>query len=189
MLEHHVILLHIPSAFSLSLCVFRRSHAAVELPENFGNLKKLESLNLEANGLQCFPESVLNIKSLKTVNLSCNKLTEFPTFLYLLKRLDFVDLSGNCIAALPPGIENLQAVELNLNQNQISILPAEIASCKRLKVLRVQENTLSLMGIPVPLLTESAISLLCAEGNLFEMKELRDLPEYEKVCTCTCRHV
>lgn len=107
-----------------------------------------------------------------------------PAFLYLLNRLDFADLSCNQITVLPPGVENLHAVELNLNQNQISVLPAEIAGCKRLKVLRLEENTLSLAGIPVPLLADSVVSLLCVEGNVFAMRELQELPEYEQVGSC-----
>ena len=75
----------------------------------------------------------------------------------------------------------LSAVELNLNSNSISVLPASLAKCKRLKVLRVQENTLELMGVPPALLSDSNISLLCAEGNVFDLRELHELPEYEKV--------
>lgn len=158
--------------------------AAAELPDTFGNLKKLETLNLERNSLQALPESILNVKSLKTVNLSGNRLAALPAFLYALTRLDFADLSRNRISVLPPGIGGLHAVELNLNQNQISALPAEIAGCRRLKVLRVEENTLSLAGVPPTLLSDSTVSLLCVEGNVFAMRELQELPEYEQVCGC-----
>ena len=153
----------------------------VQLPETVGSLKKLESLNLEQNGLTSLPDSCVNLKSLKTVNLSQNKLQTFPLFLCQLTHLDFANLSSNTIPELPQGIEALNAVELNLNGNSISVLPPGLAKCRRLKVLRVQENTLELMGLPPALLSDSNISLLCAEGNLFDLKELHELPEYEKV--------
>jgi len=152
----------------------------VQLPETVGSLKKLESLNLEQNGLTSLPDSCVNLKSLKTVNLSQNKLQTFPLFLCQLTHLDFANLSSNAIPELPQGIEALNAVELNLNGNSISVLPPGLAKCRRLKVLRVQENTLELMGLPPALLSDSNISLLCAEGNLFDLKELQELPEYEK---------
>lgn len=62
------------------------------------------------------------------------------------------------IQALPDeGLHNdISAAELNLNSNRIGILPANIAKCKRQKVLRIEENTMELMGTPVELLTESA---------------------------------
>ena len=39
-----------------------------------------------------------------------------------LAQLDVVDLSGNQITSVPDGIETLQAVEVNLNMNQVSVM-------------------------------------------------------------------
>ena len=50
-----------------------------------------------------------------------------------------------------------------------------------MQVLRVEENTLQLGGIPPSLLSSSAVSLLCTSGNLFQNRELQDLPEYQLV--------
>lgn len=61
------------------------------------------------------------------------------------------------------------------------MLPVELARCPRLKVLRLQENCLSLQGLPVELLSESQVSTLAVEGNLFEMKDLQRLDAYDKV--------
>ena len=68
------------------------------------------------------------------------------------------------------------AVEVNLNANQVSILPPSLAAAKQLKVLRIQENVLSLEGIPKEILVQSNISLLCVDGNMFTNRELTDLP-------------
>ena len=99
-----------------------------------------------------------------------------------MTKLDFVDLSDNAIEELPSeGLENLNIVELNLNRNSIQVLPECLARCKRLKVLRVEENSLELAGLPVTILSESNVSLLCVDGNLFTKRDLEDLPQYDQV--------
>ena len=45
----------------------------------------------------------------------------------------------------------------------------------------MEENTLELGGIPPALLTSSDVSLLCVAGNMFHMREIEDLPEYQQV--------
>ena len=113
------------------------THTA-HLPETLGSLKKLETLNLERNSLTSL------------------KLKHFPLFLCQLTHLDFADLSSNSLESLPEnGMDVFNGVELNLNCNSISVLPAALAKCKRLKVLRMEENTLELGGLPDVILTES----------------------------------
>lgn len=50
---------------------------------------------------------------------SDNQVTEFPVVLCGLPQLDVLDISGNKITEIPDGIEDLQAVEVNLNTNQV----------------------------------------------------------------------
>lgn len=57
----------------------------------------------------------------------------------------------------------------------------EVSRCPRLKVLRLEENCLELTSIPISILTDSQVSLLSVEGNLFEVKMMRDLEGYDKV--------
>lgn len=64
---------------------------------------------------------------------------------------------------------------------QISILAPEVSLCPRLKVLRLEENCLELSSIPLSILKDSQVSLFSVEGNLFEVKKLRDLEGYDKV--------
>lgn len=47
--------------------------------------------------------------------------------------------------------------------------------------MRVEENCLPLTAFTPAILRDSNISLLAAEGNLFEMKPLYDQEGYEKV--------
>lgn len=151
-----------------------------DLPDDIGRLTKLESLSLVSNLIVSLPASVSNLKHLKSVILSDNKMTEFPVPLCGLPQLDVVDLSGNHITVIPDGIEDLQAVELNLNMNQISAISPSVASCPRLKTLRLEENCLAITNIPEELLVDSQVSLLCVDGNLFKMKEFEEVEGYPK---------
>lgn len=98
------------------------AYFAASLPVDIGNLKKLEVLNADHNLLTSVPRSIANITNLKTLNLSGNRLDAFPLELCNLRNLDVVDLSSNAIMELPGNIGGLQAVELNLNQNQVTLV-------------------------------------------------------------------
>jgi len=122
--------------------------------------------------------SLLN--NLRSLSLCDNLLTSFPLVLCRLKVLDVLDLSRNKIREIPDGVECLQVSELNLNQNQVSTISESVASCPRLKVLRVEENCLQLSSIPAKLLIESQVSLLAIDGNLFELRDFHDAEGYEQ---------
>ncbi|XP_064783867.1 leucine-rich repeat-containing protein 57-like isoform X2 [Oncorhynchus masou masou] len=143
------------------------------LPAAIGNFLQMKSLTLNCNKLR-------QLKALRTLSLSGNKFREFPAGLGSLRHLDVLDLSKNHIQAVPAEVAALQAIEINLNQNQISVVSAEVSTCQRLKVLRLDENCLEITSIPVSILTTSQVSLLSVEGNLFEVKNMRDLEGYEK---------
>ena len=121
-----------------------------------------------------------------------------------MPQLNLLDLSTNSITTLPDGIEGLQAVELNLNQNQVyratmTLLDAasqlthlhpSVAGCPRLLTLRLERNLLAPESLPAALLRcgparrqvppsrDSAVSLLCLEGNPFLMKQLEQLEDW-----------
>ena len=150
------------------------------LPDNLGNIKKLESLILSDNHINLLPQSFANLANLRTLVLSGNVMTTFPLQVCGLKHLELLDLSKNKIQEIPDGVENLQVSELNLNQNQVSKISESIAQCPRLKVLRLEENCLKATSIPIKLLTDSQVSLLAVDGNLFESKDFQNLEGYEK---------
>ncbi|KAM3870853.1 leucine-rich repeat-containing protein 57 [Diretmus argenteus] len=150
------------------------------IPSEIGKLKKLETLSLNGNQLQQLPPAVGQLKALRTLNLAGNQFREFPPGLGTLRHLDLLDLSKNRIQNVPAEVSALQAIEINLNQNQISVLSGEVSQCPRLKVLRLEENCLELSTIPLSILSNSQVSLLSLEGNLFEVKSMRDLEGYDK---------
>ncbi|XP_052001760.1 leucine-rich repeat-containing protein 57 [Xyrauchen texanus] len=150
------------------------------LPNDIGKLKKLETLVLNGNLLKQLPASVGQLKALRILNLSGNRFKVFPDGLGSLRHLDVLDLSKNQIQVVPAEVAELQAIEINLNQNQISTLSPEVSNTPRLKVLRLEENCLELTSIPITILKDSQLSLLSVEGNLFEVKNLRDLEGYDQ---------
>lgn len=152
------------------------------LPEDANNLSKIETLQVNSNLLKSLP-LLNNLTNLKRASFGDNQLSVFPEFLCELKHLEALDLSKNHITKLPDSIKNSRLVELNLNQNQIRKLPTSLAECSRLKTLRIEENCLELDDIPKELLKSSKVSLLCVEGNLFDMKSLLALEEYNTYMT------
>jgi len=70
--------------------------------------------------------------------------------------------------------------ELNVNQNQISSIAVSLSECAKLKTLRIEENCLSLKGIPTELLSKSKVSSFHWAGNLFNEKQLSELEGYSE---------
>lgn len=150
-----------------------------KLPDCIGALTKLESLNVCNNSLVSLPRTLSNLINLKQVYLSDNHLKDFPLMFCNLKYLDVLDLSKNEINSVPAEVATLNVTELNLNQNQVSEISSQIANCPRLKTLRLEENCLHLSAIHPDILQNSKICNLSLEGNLFETKQLADVPGYD----------
>ncbi|XP_077998843.1 leucine-rich repeat-containing protein 57-like [Glandiceps talaboti] len=166
--------------FSMLKSLLMNSNRLAGLPVEFGNLSKLETASFNHNRITTLPATFGSLRSLKRISLCANGIKKFPLELCSLKNLDVVDLSQNKMTALPDELAQLQAIELNVNQNQISNISESVASCPRLKVLRMEENCLQVDSIPSKLLIESHVSLLSLDGNLFEMKQFHQLPGYDK---------
>ncbi|CAG0880307.1 unnamed protein product [Cyprideis torosa] len=142
-------------------------------------LPKLESVSVSENQITACPSFTSSL-NLKEIHLPFNQIQTFPSLSHLPK-LAVLNLKGNRIESIPDGvIGGLQAEEINLDNNKLCSISSEIATCPRLKTLRLQENVLSLSAIPRALLEESSVSLLTLEGNLFNSKDLEESPGYAK---------
>ncbi|XP_053600964.1 leucine-rich repeat-containing protein 57-like [Plodia interpunctella] len=150
------------------------------LPNTLSNLKKLELLNVSNNSLSVLPQTFTNLNNLKQIYLNNNRLKEFPLELLKLHNLEVVELSNNKITEIPSGMFELFAMELNLSQNEISSLGDDLHQAPRLKILRLEENCLSLDAIQPSLLRDSKIHTINLDGNLFEAKQLASLEGYNE---------
>jgi len=161
--------------------LFLNQNRLTSLPNELGSLVRLELLSLSYNFISNLPPTISLLTNLREVKLSSNRLTAFPLELALLPCLHVVDLSLNNIEALPlKGLRTLTAMDVNLNENRLHYLGEDLWRCPRLKILRLQNNCLSLNSIPELLLAESCVSTLLLEGNLFEMKALHQLDGHEQ---------
>lgn len=156
--------------FTLLKSLSLNNNKLTALPDELCNLKKLETLSLNNNQLRELPSTFGQLSALKTLSLSGNQLRALPPQLCSLRHLDVVDLSKNQIRSIPDTVGELQ----------ISQISVKISSCPRLKVLRLEENCLELSMLPQSILSDSQICLLAVEGNLFEIKKLRELEGYDK---------
>ncbi|KAH9423674.1 Leucine-rich repeat-containing protein 57 [Dermatophagoides pteronyssinus] len=154
------------------------------IPTTIANFINLRTLILDENLLTQLPDEICRLTKLETLSLASNQLQTLPKnawrFEVIKKQLDFIDLSKNKITEIPDGIGDMQAHEINLNQNQLEKISDDLSQCPRLKVLRLEENCLRLDEITRSILSESQISLLAVDGNLFDIKQLRDHPAYDQ---------
>jgi Leucine-rich repeat (LRR) protein len=97
-----------------------------------------------------------------------------------MKNLDILDLSRNKLQFVPPEVKTLRVTELNMNQNQISSLPVELAECAKLKTLRLEENCLQVTAFHPRILKESVISNILYDGNLFNSKQFSEIEGYDQ---------
>ncbi|KAJ2946502.1 hypothetical protein O0L34_g12550 [Tuta absoluta] len=149
-------------------------------PQSITNLKKLELLNISNNFIATLPPSFSSLTNLKQVYINNNRLKEFPRQLFGLTNLEVVELSNNKITEIPNGMAQFFATELNLSQNEISIISDDVHEAPRLKILRLEENCLSLDAISPSLLRDSKIHTINVDGNLFEPKQLASVEGYNE---------
>lgn len=149
------------------------------LPDELGQLSKLETLTATNNKITHIPASFANLTNLKKVELSENALKEFPVVFCQLRKLDLLDVSGNRIQTIPAAAATLPVLELNMNRNALNSIAPELADAPRLKILRVEENCLSIEAFSSRLLKNSNIYMLSVSGNVFDEKDLRTLDGYE----------
>ncbi|KAM3966475.1 leucine-rich repeat-containing protein 57 [Aphomia sociella] len=150
------------------------------LPNSLTNLIKLEILNISNNQISSLPQKLSNLNNLKQVYLNNNKFNKFPKQLLGLNNLEVLELSNNKITEIPEGMSEFYAMELNLSQNEISVISEDIHQAPRLKILRLEENCLSLDAIRPSLLRDSKIHTINLDGNLFESKQLASVEGYNE---------
>ena len=159
------------------------------LPEEVGNLRSLEVLNLRGSGiqripssigkLQCLkdlslkdtivsdlPEEIGNLGSLEILQLSgCTKLSPIPPVIFKLQNLKHLHLTRmyGSLVTLPEEIGNLISLEyLSLSASRIKTLPSTICRLHNLKLLGLQRmNQLSELPKEIGNLT----NLICLDLN------------------------
>lgn len=140
-------------------------------------------MNLSTLRLRVLPPEVLQNNNIESLNLDRNKLKHL-TGISRLCKLKKVVLSKNDIVDFPKEIGNLIHLEkLDLNQNQIRVIPEGIFSCfSKLNHLRLNNNRLT--GLPKDLAACSgSLQYLNLSNNCFRVVpevvlELKRLQEF-----------
>ena len=68
------------------------------------------------------PPEVIGLRALRHISLAHNELRAFPVELCGIRTLDYIDLSHNKLAEVPDAVKNVNAIELNFNNNQVCLL-------------------------------------------------------------------
>ena len=141
------------------------------IPESFGTLEKLESLELPEQAIRSLPDDFGNLNSLSDLDLSSNALVSLPESFGNLSNLCELDLSYNELESLPESFGNLSSLtELYLSYNELESLPESFGNLSSLTELYLSYNKLEFL--PESIGDLSALDLLHLTQN-----ELTSLPE------------
>lgn len=112
-----------------------------EFPLEILEFKNLTRLEISMNKFEYLPEEIGELHKLELLWATHGFLKELPTSIGDLKNLSRLILIGNDLSTLPNSIGNLESLEeLNLNGNPIRDLPVELFKLKRLKSLWLRTN-------------------------------------------------
>mmetsp|Transcript_649 Transcript_649/g.952 ORF Transcript_649/g.952 Transcript_649/m.952 type:complete len:956 (-) Transcript_649:293-3160(-) len=141
------------SSYGVSLNSLRKlmfkGHTIAELPSSCIPLwENLSDLNISFNKLQSVPDNIGNLKYLESLDLRNNSITFLPSSLCKPKWLKVLDLQNNNLMSLPIDIGSLVSLQiLNLHYNHLKLLPDSVCSLQNLRYLDVAFN--SLVSLPV----------------------------------------
>ncbi|CAN0392102.1 unnamed protein product, partial [Discosporangium mesarthrocarpum] len=124
----------------------------------------LRELDLSSNGLHTVPEALFHCHGLQTLVLAYNALTDLSHLHWAaLSVLETLDLSSNRLTNLG-GVTGMTWIRhLNLENNDISVIPPELGLCTALE-------SLQLAGNPQRQLSASALE----KGTSAILRNLRD---------------
>ena len=128
------------------------TNGLTSLPEEIGNLAKLEIFFIANGEISELPESVKNLTAVTDIELyNCRRMTEFPEVIAEMPNLTSVNISANpqwkdvdeglrTLASGPAG-ESIQI--LYMNECSLTLLPKELNNMKKLGLLSVASNKIS----------------------------------------------
>ena len=117
-----------------------------ELPSTIGNFSNLKELYLSNSswgndGFNSIPEEIGNCKKLQRINLSGHSVTSLPDSICELSDLISLNLSKNALTSLPSNLGNCAELEsITLFQNKLRDIPESLQKCTHLRYLDVSQN-------------------------------------------------
>lgn len=115
------------------------SHQSLnQLSETIGKLVKLEELYLNNNRVTCLPAALPQLTLLKKLNIDENRITHLPP-LSTLTNLEWLRGNGNQLNRFP-ALNSIKLTYINLDGNQIEIIPESIGTLTQLIRLHLKRN-------------------------------------------------
>lgn len=141
------------------------------LPEGL-TLIRLKWVNFEGNSLHKIPLWLTNNRGLTYLNFSCNLIINIPDELFeKLNLLEILQLNNNCIYFLPAQVGTLRSLKkLLIKKNYISSLPKEFEHLQALQTLDLSDN--QIREFPLILYSLKRLGVLSLKNN-----QLALLPE------------
>jgi Leucine-rich repeat (LRR) protein len=139
------------------------------LPSQISKLPELTFLSLSGNQISTLPEETGMLYKLIHLDLSGNLFTDIPEAISRLQSLTMLDMSENLIKSFPEAVFKMGLKVLNLNRNQISVIPERIGEISSLVNLYLNSNRIE--EIPVEIAQLPNLEILQLDSNL-----LSDLP-------------
>lgn len=135
------------------------NNGLTKLPDEIGNLTKLEQLFIANGKLEKLPATVSNLISCTDVEIyNCPMMTEFPVELAQMPNLITLNISNNRQWSAAEALKGLKALAsgpsrekvqiLYFNDNNLEEIPAEITDMKKLGLLNFSNNNIKEIKSP-----------------------------------------
>ncbi|KAK3911726.1 Protein flightless-1 [Frankliniella fusca] len=164
-----------------------------QIPEEMGNLLKLEHLSLKRNCLERLYGELPELSCLRSLNLRHNKLKSsgIPAELFRLEELSTLDLSHNNLREVPEGLDRARSLlVLNLSHNMIEQIPNTLFM-HLTDLLHLDLSYNSLETLPPQTRRLANLQTLVLNHNPMGHFQLRQLPSLTALHTlhmrCTMR--
>jgi Leucine-rich repeat (LRR) protein len=111
---------------------------------------QIRVLNVSFNSIYRIPATICEMQSLNYLDLSHNHLRSLPSSMRSLILLETLKLGGNNFANFPAVLLKMNVTELQMENNNLGMLPLEIATLQCLKVLDISYNKISSLPPTLP---------------------------------------
>ncbi|XP_069767489.1 leucine-rich repeat-containing protein 28 isoform X3 [Narcine bancroftii] len=129
--------------------LYMKMNLLTTLPENLGQrLPNLIELYLHSNNIEFIPEEIGELRGLQTLDVSANCLTALPESLHLCISMQYLAADQNHLKDLPRQLcllPNLK--ELSVMSNNLKCLPQDLGQYPELQCVYVDNNS-QLYGLP-----------------------------------------
>ncbi|XP_060223297.1 leucine-rich repeat-containing protein 28 isoform X3 [Meriones unguiculatus] len=129
--------------------LYMKRNSLTTLPENLAQkLPNLVELYLHSNNIVVVPEEVGDLKELQTLDISTNRLLALPERLHLCLSLQYLTVDRNRLWSVPRHLCQLPSLnELSMAGNRLASLPLDLGRSRELQYVYV-DNNIQLKGLP-----------------------------------------